>query len=212
MRYRIGITALLLSVSVLAFSQAAHHEGDWTTMFNGKNLDGWRTNGNWFAAGDGVLAIEPREGEHGWQRYDDYIWYEKPYGDFVLELEFKIPKKGNSGVFFRVGDVKDPVKTGIEVQILDSHGKPDDKMTHHDNGGVIRTAPPSKNASKPAGQWNQLRIAAKGSNLKVKLNGEQIIDIDLSKTASKDKPLTGAIGLQDHGLPLKFRNIRIKPL
>ena len=48
--------------------------------------------------------------------------------------------------------------------------------------------------------------------MKVSLNGEQIIDLDLSKTGKKDLPLEGYIGLQDHGLPLEFRNIKIKEL
>lgn len=182
-----------------------------TKLFNGKSLKGWQTEGNWKAGKNGELTLIPRPGETGWQRYGSYLWTEKKYGDYVLDLEYKHPKDGNSGVFVRVGETKNPVDTGIEVQILDSYGKKG-KLTHHDCGGVIRTVGPSKNMSKPANQWNRMIVTCKGSNLKVNLNGEEIIDVDLSKTEMKNRPMTGYVGLQDHGQPIWFRNIKIKSL
>lgn len=184
--------------------------GSWTPLYNGENLNGWQTTGNWIPQADGSLLIRPRDGELGWQRYSDYIWTHKKYADFVLDLEYSYPEKGNSGVFFRVGDLKDPVESGLEAQILDNFG--DTKtMTQHDHGGIIRTAPPTKNMSRKPGEWNHMTVVCLGHHLKVQLNGEQIIDIDLSNSPAKDKPLTGYIGLQDHGRPndIKFRNIRI---
>lgn len=179
-------------------------------MFNGEDLSGWTTEGNWLVEEDGVLAIKPRPGETGWQRYDAYLWTEKKYDDFVLDLEYKHPKGGNSGVFVRVKDRTDPVDTGIEVQILDSYGK--EKLTAHDLGGVIGTQAPSQNMAKPAGEWNRMIVTCDENRMKVTLNGEQIIDLDLSDSAVSDRPMSGYIGLQDHGLPLWFRNIRIKEL
>jgi len=187
---------------------AAKKEG-FKPLFNGKNLDGWTTTGNWFVE-DGILRLEPRPGEKGWQRYDAYLWADKKYGDFILDLEFRIQKGGNSGAFIRVGDLKEPVAKGIEVQILDTHDK--EKVGAHDCGGVIGTAAPSKNMAKPAGEWNRYIITCKGSNLKVRLNGEQIIDIDLSKTGRKHCPMKGHLGFQDEAKPLWYRNIYIKTL
>ena len=158
-----------------------------------------------------MLAIKPRAGEREWQRYGAYLWTERTYGDYVLDLEFKIPKGGNSGVFVRVKDPKNPVNTGIEVQILDSYGKKG-PLGHHDNGGVIRTTGPSKNMPQPAGEWNRMIVTCRGALMQVALNGDQIIDIQLDKTAVRDRPAVGYIGLQDHGLPLWFRNIRLKQL
>ena len=201
------LCALVLLSSLCSLAQADER----VTLYNGKNLDGWKTTGNWLPQKDGVLAIKPREGEKGWQRYGAYLWTDKTYDKYVLSLEFKIPKGGNSGVFIRVKDPKDPVNTGIEVQILDSFGKKG-KLGHHDNGGIIRTQGPSKNMSKPAGEWNQLVIKSADNRLLVKLNGEQIHDLDVSKSAVKDRPKAGYIGLQDHGLPLEFRNIEIQVL
>lgn len=210
--FALALLTAATGILMAAGSATAADKDGFVTLFNGKDLQGWKTTGNWYVEGDGVLAIKPRPGESGWQRYDAYLWHSKEYGDFVLDLEFKLPPGGNSGVFFRVGDVKDPVETGFEIQILDSHGKADDKLTHHDNGGLIRTAAPTKNASKPAGEWNRMIVTAQGQHLKVELNGQQIMDVNLAQTAGKDKPARGAVGLQDHGLPLWFRNIRIKEL
>jgi hypothetical protein len=204
------VAAGLLAYGTLT-SFADHHNNEgFEPLFNGKDLSGWTTEGNWLVEDDGVLAIKPRPGETGWQRYDAYLWTERKFDDFVLDLEYKHPKGGNSGVFVRVEDRTDPVDTGIEVQILDSYGK--EKMTAHDLGGVIGTQAPSKNMAKPAGEWNRMIVTCDDNRMKVKLNGEQIIDLDLSVSAVSDRPMSGYIGLQDHGLPLWFRNIRIKEL
>jgi len=201
----------LLMTCCISFSLFSADEEGWVTLFNGKDLTGWVTTGNWLVEDDGVLAIKPRPGEEGWQRFDAYLYTEKQYGDYILDLEFKIPPKGNSGVFVRIADRKDPVEKGIEVQIMDSYGETKE-LGNHDNGGIIRTVGPNKNMSKPAGEWNRMIVTCKGHNMKVKLNGEQIIDIELNETPMKDRPLKGYIALQDHGLPLWFRNIKIKEL
>lgn len=184
------------------------------TLYNGKNLSGWQTTGNWIPQKDGSLLIKPRSGEKGWQRYSDYIWTKKQYKDFVLDLEYSYPEKGNSGVFFRVGDIKDPVETGIEAQILDNYGSKKEP-TAHDHGGIIRTQAPTKNMSKKPGEWNRMIIKCVGSHLNVVLNGEEIINTDLSQSeVGSKKPLRGYVGLQDHGEPnnIAFRNIKIKEL
>ena len=208
-RWQTGVALIILATLSVPALAAEKCDG-FTCLFNGKDLSGWTTTGNWLVE-DGVLAIKPRPGEKGWQRYGAYLWAEKQYGDFILDLEFKIPEGGNSGVFVRVRDLAEPVSTGLEVQILDSLDKKG-PLGHHDNGGIIRTAGPSKNMSKPAGEWNRMVVTCQGSRIKVELNGEQIHDLDLSETPMKDRPLRGYIGLQDHGLPLWFRNIKIKEL
>jgi hypothetical protein len=184
----------------------------WTSLYNGKDLTGWTTTGNWLPQKDGSLLIHPRKGEKGWQRYGAYLWSKKKYKDFTLDVEYTYPQGGNSGVYFRVGDLKDPVSSGIECQILDSSKKKTGKMTHHDHGGIIRTVGASKNMSKQPGEWNRMTVNCVGSLLRVRLNGEQIVEVQLDKSEMKDRPLAGHVGLQDHGEPnnLTFRNIRIK--
>jgi hypothetical protein len=157
-----------------------------------------------------ILTLKPRPGESGWQRYDAYIFTARKYKDFVIDLEFKFEKAGNSGVFLRVDDPKNPVETGFEVQILDTHGK--ENVGHHDCGGVIRTSGPSKNMVRPAGEWNRYTITVKGSHLTVVLNGEKIQDLDLSQGPMKDRPLEGYVGFQDEAKRVWYRNVRIKEL
>jgi hypothetical protein len=202
------MTRLISALAVLILPAAAAEE--FVEMFNGKDLAGWRTTGNWVVEEGNVIALKPRPGESGWKRFNDYITTARKYGDFILDLEFKFDKGGNSGVFMRVGDPKDHVNSGFEVQILDTHGKRNPGP--HDCGGVINTKAPSKNMVKPAGEWNRYTITLKGNQLKVVLNGERIIDFDLSKTGLKDRPATGYIGFQDEGKPVWYRNVRIKEL
>ncbi|HAD22456.1 MAG TPA: DUF1080 domain-containing protein [Opitutae bacterium] len=211
----LGILSVFLLGTLLA------EDREFVSLFNGKDLNGWKTTGNWLPQDDGSLLIKPKPDQKGWQRYSDYLISEEKFGDFILELEYKYPPKGNSGVFFRIGNPKDPVQTGIECQILDSTGKPDDKMGAHDHGGIIRTVGPRVNISKQAGEWNHMVINCQGHHLRVALNGVEIINHwmdsiseDKKLTGVGDRPLKGHIGLQDHGTPnnIYFRNIRIRNL
>jgi hypothetical protein len=203
---------LFLVILIALAPLVSAKEKGWVTLYNGKDLTGWQTTGNWLPQKDGSVLIQPRKGEKGWQRYKAYLWTKRTYKDFVLHVEYKYPPKGNSGIYFRVRDRDNPVKTGIEAQVLDSFGKK--KVGPHDHGGIISTVGASKNMSKKPGEWNTMIVTCKGHHLQVKLNGEQIVDIQLDKTPVKDRPLEGYIGLQDHGEPnnLYFRNIKIKDL
>ena len=182
-----------------------------TSLYNDKDLTGWKTTGNWLPQQDGSLLIQPREGEKGWERYDAYLWSEKKYKNFVLDVEYSYPPGGNSGLYFRVGDRSDPVKQGIEAQILDS-SKKEGPVGPHDHGGIIGTAAASKNMSRPPHEWNRMVVTCIGSHLQVDLNGEQIIDTQLDQGPMKNRPMEGYIGFQDHGEPnnIRFRNIRIR--
>jgi hypothetical protein len=96
------------------------------------------------------------------------------------------------------------------LQILDTNSKK--HVDHHDCGGIIRTAGPSKNMVKPAGEWNEYIVYLKNNRLKVTLNGEQIQDLDLSKTDMRDRPAKGYISFQDEAKNIWYRNVRIKEL
>jgi hypothetical protein len=206
---RLAATALAFLVLPIAAARAADEDG-FVGMFNGKDLGGWRSTGNWVVEEGNVVALKPRPGESGWQRYNDYLATEREYGDFILDLEFKINPGGNSGVFLRVGDLQDHVESGFEVQILDTHGKanPD----HHDCGGIVRIQGPAKNMVKPAGEWNRYTITLLGKHLKVVFNGEPVIDMDIGLTDLKNRPARGRISFQDEGKPVWYRNVRIKEL
>ena len=184
----------------------------WTNLLEKDIATHWNTTGNW-SFKDGVATLTPREGEKGWSRWTAYLWSKKDYTDFEVQFDYQVQKSGNSGFYFRVGDVKDPVAKGIEVQIYDSHGKPEGtKLTDHDSGGVIPGVPPTKRAAKPAGEWNHFHIVNQKDKLTVKLNGEVVNEINLAEGKLADRPKTGRIGFQDHALPLSLRSIRIRDL
>jgi hypothetical protein len=198
-----------------------------TSLFNGKDLSGWRMgpDRSWVVE-DGAIRLYRKDFD-GREHNSDYLWLMKPYGDFILELEFKTLDKTNSGVYLRTGDTANPVPTGIEVQVINSFGKTEvhDRSTA---GAVYNLVAPSINAVKPPGEWNRLRITCKGAEIQVELNGEKIINMDLDRwtesgrnpDGTKNKfpiPLkkfarNGFIGFQDHGLPVWYRNIRIRRL
>ncbi|MCK5863057.1 MAG: DUF1080 domain-containing protein [Candidatus Hydrogenedentes bacterium] len=210
MKTKAMFMCLFISILFASAYACGDTEPEFVPMFNGEDLTGWNTTGNWIVENETTITLKPRPGEKGWTRYADYLTTDRQYGNFVLDLEFKFKKKGNSGVFMRIGDLSDHVTSGFEVQVLDTHGKK--KVTHHDCGGVINAVAPSKNMVKPAGQWNRYTITLIDHSLKVVLNGEQIIDLDLSKSDMKDRPARGYISFQDEAKRIWYRNVRIKEL
>ncbi len=153
-----------------------------------------------------------------------YIFTKEQYGDFILDLEFKVDKGANSGVFIRTADLKDIVQSSIEIQVHDTT----DGGLHGQCGAVYDCLSPRVTATKPAGEWNRYTITCKANRIYVVLNGVQIIDMDLDQwttprknpdgtpnkfnKAMKDMPRSGVIGLQDHGNPVWYRNLRIKAI
>ncbi len=206
----IGLIAAMATFSGATLQPARGDDSGFVPMFDGKTLQGWKTTGNWTVQPGGVIALTPRPGESGWQRFDAYLMTTRKYKDFVIDLEFKIAKEGNSGVFLRVGNRREPVKTGFEVQILDTHGLAN--PGNHDCGGVISATAPNKNMAKPAGQWNHYTITCRGRHVQVVMNGTQIIDLDLDQSPLKDRPNEGYIGFQDEAKLVWYRNVRIKEL
>ncbi|HUF64086.1 MAG TPA: DUF1080 domain-containing protein [Verrucomicrobiales bacterium] len=184
----------------------------WVDLLEEHPRKHWTTTGNWSFEG-GTVTLTPREGEQGWSRWTAYLWSKKVYGDFEITFEYRLEKGGNSGFYFRVGDVDDPVAKGIEVQIYDSASVPADRpLNDHDSGGVIPGVAPAKRAAKPPGEWNRFHITNRDGKLTVVLNGETVNEIDLSKEPLSSRPAEGNIGFQDHALPISLRNIRIRPV
>ena len=187
----------------------------WRELFNGRDLTGWQCKPGSWAVEEGVLT---RKGGGD-------IWTDEQFGDFTLELEFKLAEQSNSGIFFRTGDLKDAVQTGIELQVLDSFGKAE--VDKHDCGAIYDCLAPAKNAVKKPGEWNHVVLACRGPHITAVMNGERIIEMNLDewtepgknpdrspnkfKTAFKDMPRAGYIGFQDHGKPVCYRCVRIKP-
>ena len=220
------LPGVLLIVAIIPAGMAVSADDGFTPLFNGRNLDGWITGpDNAWVVEDGVIGLK-REFD-GREHNLDYLWTKEQYADFVLELEFKVPERANSGVFLRTSDLKDPVYTGLEVQVSNSHGRA--KLTRGGTAGAIYDCvAPTKNAIERPGQWNRYRITCRGNIVRVELNGQPIVDMDLDRWTEprknpdgspnkfgkpiKDFARSGHIGLQDHGRPVWYRNIRVKRL
>lgn len=214
--YLAGIQFALGDLPACAVASNRLTGDGWIDLSAGSSLAGWICKPGAWTIEQGVLA---RAGGGD-------IWTEQAFGDFVLDLDFKISPQGNSGIFFRTGDVHDCVQTGIELQVLDSHGKAE--VGPHDCGAIYDCLAPRVNAVKPAGEWNHVQLACRGPRITAKLNGEPIIDMDLDrwttagqnpdgspnkfKTAYRDMPRSGRIGFQDHGNPVWYRNVRVQRL
>jgi len=199
-----------VSPTVPAVAHPAPDAPGFVPLFNGKDLAGWRTQGNWVYDADGSVTLRPRPGETGWKRYAAYLFTARKYRDYVLDLEFKFEPTGNSGVFFRVADPLDPVDHGIELQVLDTHGLA--KPGHHDCGGIIRAMAPARNMVKPAGEWNRYTLTLKDGLLQVDFNGERTIVLALDQSPMKDRPAEGHIGFQDEAKRVWYRGVRIREL
>ena len=186
--------------------------GSFLDLFAGGDLkEHFETTGNWSLSEDGVAHLRPREGETDWKRYGDYLWLKNEYKDFQCEFEYKHEKDGNSGFYFNVPDRQQAVGAVVEVQIRDSAGikKLD---AHAITGGVLPGVAPRANATKPAGEWNQMVVTSVSGEVTVRLNGVMANNVSLSHPRLTKKAKQGFIGFQDHGLPFWLRNVRIREL
>ncbi|MBM3501911.1 MAG: DUF1080 domain-containing protein [Armatimonadetes bacterium] len=139
------------------------------------------------------------------------------YEDFTLRLDYKIGKGGNSGVFVRAPLSGRHSALGMELQIMGDHGKPPSRES---TGSLYAAKAPAVAASSGDGEWNALEVALLGRHMKVILNDQALHDFDLDDPAVNeglvpgirlsDRCPRGFIGLQDHGAPVEFRNVRIR--
>jgi 3-keto-disaccharide hydrolase len=195
----------------------------WKLLFDGKSLAGWRgfksetPSAGWKAV-DGVLFREAGDGD---------LLTTEQFGDFELSLEWKLEKGGNSGIFFRVIDEGDfGWWSGPEVQVLDNAVHKDGKNPLTSAGSNYAVHAPVKDVTKPIGEWNAVRLIVKGAHVEHWLNGVKIVEYELwspdwearvksskfGKIPMYGRAKRGRIGLQDHGDPVWYRNIKIKPL
>jgi hypothetical protein len=202
---------------------AAERAAGWALLFDGESLDGWRgynrpdLPGGWAAQG-GMLV---RTGEGG-----DLVT-EREFGDFELSLEWRVEAAGNSGVFYRAAEGEEWIyHSAPEMQVLDDDG-------HYDGGDPLTSAganyglhPAPRGVVRPAGEWNSARIIVRGSAVEHWLNGQQIVSYELGSPEwealvadskfvewpAYGRAARGHIGLQDHGDPVWYRNVKIREL
>ncbi len=175
------------------------------TLFNGKDLEGWKLTDpgakNGWSVEDGVLVNKPVGRGGGYGNLRTVAEFE----DFNLKLETNVAKGENSGVYLR----------GIyEVQVSDSAGRP---LDSHNMGGIYSRITPTVNAEKPAGQWQTLELTLLDRHATIILNGQKIIDNQplLGCTGGalwSDESKPGPIYLQGDHTGIKYRNIVLTPI
>ncbi len=208
---------------------------EWAVLFDGTSFDGWHeylkegVSDHWKIEDGAMVFYPPQERKKG---ENHNLIFEGTYTDFELSLDWKISEAGNSGIFWGVAempDLKQPYESGPEIQVLDNDKHPDGKNgTSHQAGALYDMVSPSKDVTKPIGQWNNCVISVNHKTNKgsVVLNGETVVefpvnDPEWSNMVAKSKfadwehfgkHTTGKIGLQDHKDVVAFRNIKIKAL
>ncbi len=200
----------------------ADRRAGWKPLFDGKTLNGWRgfsseTPGTGWVAENGELISRSPTGD---------LLTNAEFGDFELRLDWKLGKGANSGIIYRVDtQASTTYETGPEYQLLDNrHSTENDGL--HSAGAIYDVLAPARDVTRPTGEWNEARIIVKGWNIQHWMNGEKILEVDLSSPAgqamiSRSKfrgmgrfasQLRGRIALQDHGDPVSFRRIVVREL
>jgi hypothetical protein len=209
---------------------AQERTNGWQLLFNGHDLSGWQSFGGGAAAPtwtvkDGTLELTKADGK---MSGTDLVTKET-YGAFELTLDWKVAPGGNSGVLYLARSVPGATQlyeSGIEMQILDDARHSDGKIPSHRAGSLYDLTVPPSGVSRPAGSWNHARLLVERGRIRQWLNGTLTADVSYGDdtwrrriAASKFAQMSsfgifpsGVIGLQDHGEPVAFRNIKLRRL
>jgi hypothetical protein len=223
-KVRLTASAEATAVKKADTTYSAPDTGGWRALFDGTSLDAWR--------GYKSDKVPP-----GWRIVDRTLAKDAPvadivskdeFGDFELELEWKMSEGGNSGILYRGTEEYDHVYwSAPEYQLLDDAKAPDGTSRLTSAGAAYAIYPSPPGHLKPVSEWNSTRIVAKGPHVEHWLNGFKLLEYELwspdweSKVKAskfKDYPnygraKKGHLALQgDHTGALAFRNIRVKEL
>jgi len=195
-------------------SEEPKSEEGFVPLFNGKDLSGWTGSVDGYAVEDGILYCKPKGGGN--------LFTEKEYADFVFRFEFRLPAGANNGLGIRAPLKGNAAYAGMELQILDNTSpKYANLKPYQYHGSIYGVVPAKRGFLKPVGEWNYQEVRAIGRQITVILNGETIVDADLSKITEtadgkglKGHPglarTSGHLGFLGHGAKVEMRNIRIK--
>ncbi len=220
------VVAILAAVLFTSACRTTETEAGWTSLFNGRDLDGWR----------GYTLKAPPEA--GWKVEDGILKSVAgvkgkelitigTYDDFELSWEWRVEPGGNNGIKYFVTEQRTKAP-GPEYQMIDDEKHPDgQKGGTHQTAAFYDVLPPAADKPvKPGGEWNASRIVTKGDRVEHWLNGAKVLEFDLTSdevkaglAASKFKQhadfgtkIKGHIMLTYHQDECWFRNIKIREL
>lgn len=176
-----------------------------SSLFNGKNLDGWKIYGTekWYVEEGQLICESGGDKEYG------YLGTEKNYKDFILTLEFKQESNGNSGVFIR-STVDGTKVSGWQVEVAPLGYHTGGVYESYGRGWLIKPDPDKEKVLKE-GEWNKMKIKVNGAKLTSWLNGIEMIYFEDEKIGQG----VGGIVLQIHSggdVKVRWRNIEIEEL
>jgi hypothetical protein len=204
----IYLFSALLVLVLTACSTTKKGKDRTEVLFDGHTLKGWEIEhgGEWIIEDHVLIGRNGTNWTTNPEKSGSWLRTAKQYGDFILELDYAISSNSNSGIFIRSSTEKNPAFTGYEMQITADAGR---TPTKHSGGGLYDVVAATKNVSKPAGEWNHVRIVVHGTHVHIEMNGEPILDYH-----DADRSERGYIGLQNHDARsvVKFKNIEITPL
>lgn len=234
------LAAILTSFSscsqkVNTLSSKEEKEG-WILLFNGSDFSGWRqVNGtempkNWMIEENSLKVVTGDGKKPGQGAQGDIIYGEKQFKNFELSIDWKASKMANSGIFYNVREVQgQPIYyASPEIQVLDNADATDNKIPSHLAGSLYDMLAADPNTVNPAGKWNNIVVRMENGKVTHIQNSKIVVEYELwtpgwDEMVAKSKFSTfpgftegiskeGYIGLQDHGYPVWFRNIKIREL
>jgi hypothetical protein len=232
--------AAAILISLPAFGQnklsSKEKKAGWVLLFNGKDFSGWRQcNGtempkNWVIEDNSMKVFTGEGKKPGSGANGDIVYGDKKFRNFELSIDWKASKAANSGIFYNVREVPgQPVYyASPEVQVLDNVDATDNKIDSHLAGSLYDMLAADPKTVNPAGEWNTIVIKLQDGKVTHTQNGVKVVEYtiwtpewDAMVANSKFKTFKGfiegiskegLIGLQDHGYPVWFRNIKIREL
>lgn len=189
-------------------------EAGFESLFNGKDLSGWIGAVDNYEVVDGAIRCKAGHGGN--------LLTKDEYDNFIVRLEFKLPPGGNNGLAIRAPADGDAAYSGMELQVLDDTADQyRDLHEYQFHGSLYGLAPATRGYLRPVGEWNFEEVEVNGDRMIVRLNGFEILNVDLAE--ARKQPLdgnehpgaartSGHFGFAGHNDPVAFRNIRIKQL
>ncbi|WP_316751343.1 DUF1080 domain-containing protein [Pedobacter gandavensis] len=198
---------------------AAEKKEGYKVLFDGTNMHEWTGNTSAYTVANGNMEINPKPGKGS----GGNLFSKDDYSDFVFRFEFQLTPGANNGLGIRAPLTGDAAYEGMELQILDNDADIyKDLHVYQYHGSIYGVQAAKRGSLKPLGEWNYQEVTVKGPKIKVVLNGNVILDGDITEARKKgtvdgqshpglqrDK---GRVGFLGHGSVVRFKNIRIKDL